>query len=224
MSVAAGGRRARARPRRARWPAAAAAASGGDQLAQGRHEMTLARAKVVRRARRRQGGRPRPRLPPGPHRLPRPLRVRRGPAAPAQPEPRARHGVHVRRAAQPDPRRRVRRRRPRRRTVDAARRAARRRPRAGRQGRRRAGARVRLLVHDPLPRGRRGRAADRDPARLAGRRAAPQGYKRPLGARRARRGRRDGDHVGARDASCSTSRRSTASCWRRSPRCSRSWC
>ena len=41
--------------------------------------------------------------------LPRPLRVRRDPAAPAQPEPRARHRVQVREAAQRHPRRRVRR-------------------------------------------------------------------------------------------------------------------
>ena len=45
--------------------------------------------------------------------------------------------------------------------------AARRRPHARRQGHRGAVDRVRLLVHDPLPRGARGGAADRDPARLA---------------------------------------------------------
>ena len=80
-----------------RWPAAAGA-SGGDQLAQGRHEMTLARAQVVRRARRacKAGDRDRAYAPRA-QRLPRPLRVRRDPAAPAQPEPRARHRVHVRR-------------------------------------------------------------------------------------------------------------------------------
>ena len=159
--------------------------------------MTLARAKVVRGARRRQGGRPRPGLPPGPQRLPRPLRARRGPAAAAQPEPRPRRGVLLRRAAQPDPRRRAGGRRPRD-ARHAARRAARRRPRAGRQGPGRAGAGLRLLLHDPLPRGRRGRAADRDPARLAGGRAGA-GLQAPARARRARRGRRDGGDVGRGD-------------------------
>ena len=41
------------------------------------------------------------------------------------------------------------------------------RPLARRQGPRGAAARVRVLLHDPLPRGPRGRPADRDPARLA---------------------------------------------------------
>ena len=121
--------RARRSPRRPR----PRDASGGDQLARGRHEMTLARAQVVRaRSTRLQGRRPRRGLHARPQRLPRPLRVRRDPAAPAQPEPRARHRVQVRRAAQRHPRRRVRSATCARARVDAARRAARRRPRARR--------------------------------------------------------------------------------------------
>ena len=113
-------------------------------------------------------------------RLPRPLRVRRGPAAPARPEPRARHRVQVRRAAQRDPRAASRRR-----CRDTTSRAvrgglARRRARAGREGRRGARDRVRLLVRILF---REGVEAVLLIAILLGSLAAGSAanYKRPLG-------------------------------------------
>ena len=113
-------------------------------------------------------------------RLPRSLRARRGAAAAAQPEPRARPRVQVRRSCG---------------TASAtASRCARCAPTrvAVQQGLRDVDRsladkglaapldRVRLLVHDPLPRRARGGAADRDPARLARRRARATNYRRPL--------------------------------------------
>ena len=138
-----------------------------------------------RRGARRPGGRrgggrrSRAGLRPRADRVPRPLRAGRGAASAPRPEPRARprvrfaefrNGIRDGAPMSRDPRR-----------AREIRAASRRRPDARRQGLRCAAARVRLLVHDPLPRGRRGRAAARDPARRAQAGRASD-YRRPLAA------------------------------------------
>ena len=149
-------------------------------------EVEIARELSDRAVDATRARRPRARLRARAQGLPRPLRATPSPAAPARPEPRARPRVRLRRPPQRHPRRRPGDR-GRGRGAHGAERPRRRRARARREGRRGAAARLRLLVHDPLPRGPRGGAAHRDPARLAG---GGAGGQLPAAARLGRRPRR----------------------------------